>query len=81
MLLGFISLMQLVNVIFQSAFQVSFDTILGYIFAPIAFLMGVPWAEAVQAGGIKPAFLSQSPHSIQSSPNDPNSLKLQLWES
>ncbi|KOP65473.1 pyrimidine nucleoside transporter NupC [Bacillus sp. FJAT-18019] len=52
MLLGFISLMQLVNVIFQSAFQVSFDTILGYIFAPIAFLMGVPWAEAVQAGGI-----------------------------
>ncbi|MFE4573358.1 NupC/NupG family nucleoside CNT transporter [Paenibacillus chitinolyticus] len=52
MLLGFISLMQLVNVLFQSAFQVSFDTVLGYIFAPIAFLMGVPWTEAVQAGGI-----------------------------
>ncbi|WP_408893542.1 NupC/NupG family nucleoside CNT transporter [Paenibacillus taichungensis] len=52
MLLGFISLMELINVIFQSALHVSFVTVIGYIFAPIAFLMGVPWAEAVQAGGI-----------------------------
>ncbi|UOQ92880.1 NupC/NupG family nucleoside CNT transporter [Halobacillus shinanisalinarum] len=52
MLLGFIALMELINVIFLGIFQVSFQTIIGYIFAPIAFLMGVPWAEAVQAGGI-----------------------------
>ncbi|WP_085522733.1 NupC/NupG family nucleoside CNT transporter [Tuberibacillus sp. Marseille-P3662] len=52
MLLGFIALMELVNVIFQSLFDVSFQTVMGYVFAPIAFLMGVPWGEAVQAGGI-----------------------------
>lgn len=52
MLLGFISLMELINVIFLGIFQVSFQTVIGYIFAPIAFLMGVPWAEAVQAGAI-----------------------------
>lgn len=52
MLLGFISLMELVNVIFLGVFDVSFQTVIGYIFAPIAFLMGIPWAEAVQAGGI-----------------------------
>ena len=33
-------------------FNVSFQTILGYIFAPIAFVMGVPWADSVQAGSI-----------------------------
>lgn len=52
MLLGFISLMELVNVIFLGIFSISFETLLGYIFAPIAFLMGVPWADAVQAGSI-----------------------------
>lgn len=52
MLIGFIALMELVNVIFQSVFHISFQTIIGHIFAPIAFLMGVPWEEAVQAGGI-----------------------------
>lgn len=52
MLLGFIALMELVNIIFQGVFQFSFQTVIGYIFAPIAFLMGVPWGEAIQAGGI-----------------------------
>ncbi|MCM3587294.1 NupC/NupG family nucleoside CNT transporter [Mesobacillus maritimus] len=52
MLLGFISLMELINVIFLGVFDVSFQNVIGYIFAPIAFLMGIPWAEAVQAGGI-----------------------------
>ncbi|WP_318617197.1 NupC/NupG family nucleoside CNT transporter [Sporosarcina sp. YIM B06819] len=52
MLLGFIALMELINVIFQSVFHISFQTVIGHIFAPVAFLMGVPWAEAVQAGGI-----------------------------
>jgi CNT family concentrative nucleoside transporter len=25
--------------------------VLGYLFAPIAFVVGVPWSEAIQAGG------------------------------
>jgi len=33
-------------------FGISFQDILGYIFAPIAFLMGIPWADAITAGGI-----------------------------
>lgn len=49
MLLGFIALMELINVIFLGIFQFSFQTVIGYIFAPIAFLMGIPWTEAVQA--------------------------------
>lgn len=52
MLLGFISLMELINVIFLGLFNFSFQTLMGYIFAPIAFLMGVPWSEVVQAGSI-----------------------------
>ncbi|PAV31121.1 NupC/NupG family nucleoside CNT transporter [Virgibacillus profundi] len=52
MLLGFIALMELINVIFLGVFDLSFQTLIGYVFAPIAFLMGIPWAEAVQAGGI-----------------------------
>lgn len=52
MLLGFIALMEMINVIFLGVFQISFQTVIGYVFAPIAFLMGVPWSEAVQAGGI-----------------------------
>jgi CNT family concentrative nucleoside transporter len=30
--------------------QVSLQGLLGYLFAPLAFVIGVPWAEAVQAG-------------------------------
>ncbi|MFD1361891.1 NupC/NupG family nucleoside CNT transporter [Lentibacillus salinarum] len=52
MLLGFISLMELINVMFLGVFNVSFQTLMGYIFAPIAFLMGVPWSEVVEAGSI-----------------------------
>ncbi|ASN06463.1 NupC/NupG family nucleoside CNT transporter [Virgibacillus necropolis] len=52
MLLGFISLMELINVIFLGVVDISFQTVMGYIFAPIAFLMGIPLAETVQAGGI-----------------------------
>jgi nucleoside transport protein len=52
MLLGFIALMEMINVIFLGVFDISFQTVIGYVFAPIAFLMGVPWGEAVKAGGI-----------------------------
>lgn len=52
MLIGFIALMNGVDYVFILTFDVSFQTILGYGFAPIAFIMGVPLAEAVSAGSI-----------------------------
>ncbi len=32
--------------------QLSFQMILGYVFAPIMYLLNVPWTEAVAAGGL-----------------------------
>jgi nucleoside transport protein len=52
MLIGFVSLMAAVNNVFDLVFGITFQEILGYIFAPIAFIMGVPLAEIVPAGGI-----------------------------
>lgn len=52
MLIGFVALMDLINSLFDMIFGISFQDILGYIFAPIAFLMGIPWADAITAGGI-----------------------------
>lgn len=52
MLIGFVALMDLINSLFDMILGISFQQILGYIFAPIAFLMGVPWIDAVSAGGI-----------------------------
>ncbi|MEV3199378.1 nucleoside transporter C-terminal domain-containing protein [Paenibacillus larvae] len=52
MLMGFIALMNMIDYIFNYTFGFSFQSILGYIFAPIAFVMGIPWSEAVQAGSI-----------------------------
>ncbi|MDR4949774.1 NupC/NupG family nucleoside CNT transporter [Neobacillus cucumis] len=52
MLIGFVALMAAINNVFDLIFHISFQEILGYIFAPIAFVMGIPFSEAVQAGGI-----------------------------
>ncbi|ETI66843.1 NupC/NupG family nucleoside CNT transporter [Neobacillus vireti] len=52
MLIGFVALMAAINNIFDLIFGISFQEILGYIFAPVAFIMGIPFSEAVQAGGI-----------------------------
>ncbi|MBA9026619.1 NupC/NupG family nucleoside CNT transporter [Peribacillus huizhouensis] len=52
MLIGFVALMAMINSLFDMIFGISFQEILGYLFAPIAFLMGVPWAEAISAGGV-----------------------------
>ncbi|WP_370221857.1 NupC/NupG family nucleoside CNT transporter [Cytobacillus sp.] len=57
MLLAFIALVALINGIIGFAGGIfgfenlTLETILGFIFAPLAFAVGVPWAEAVQAGG------------------------------
>ncbi|MCY7493688.1 NupC/NupG family nucleoside CNT transporter [Bacillus safensis] len=52
MLIGFVALIAMINGIFTAVIGVSFQDVLGYVFAPFAFLVGVPWSEAVQAGSI-----------------------------
>ncbi|WP_449621782.1 NupC/NupG family nucleoside CNT transporter [Robertmurraya sp. Marseille-Q9965] len=52
MLIGFVALMAGINNVFDLIFGITFQEILGYIFAPVAFIMGVPWAETVDAGAI-----------------------------
>jgi CNT family concentrative nucleoside transporter len=50
-LIAFIALVAMVNGFF-GLFGTTFETILGWLFAPIAFLMGIPWKEAVQVGSL-----------------------------
>ncbi|MEH7526669.1 nucleoside transporter C-terminal domain-containing protein, partial [Bacillus sp. JJ1503] len=52
MLIGFVALIAGINGVFELIFGISFQEIMGYIFAPFALIMGVPLYEAVQAGGI-----------------------------
>lgn len=52
MLIGFVGLITLINMIFTSVIGVTFQHILGYVFSPVAFLMGIPMNEAVNAGSI-----------------------------
>ncbi|MGC6585305.1 NupC/NupG family nucleoside CNT transporter [Paenibacillus sp. Dod16] len=52
MLLGFVALIAMINGIFDMIFGITFQELLGFIFAPFAFVMGVPWKEAVDAGSI-----------------------------
>ncbi|OAB47447.1 NupC/NupG family nucleoside CNT transporter [Paenibacillus antarcticus] len=52
MLIGFVGIIALINGVFSGIFGISFQGVLGYVFAPIAFLIGVPWNEAVTAGSI-----------------------------
>ena len=52
MLIGFIALIAALNALFATVFGISFQGILGYIFYPIAWVMGVPAAEALQVGSI-----------------------------
>jgi concentrative nucleoside transporter, CNT family len=57
MLLAFIALVAMINGLIGyvgglfGADNLSLEMILGYVFSPIAFAVGVPWSEAVQAGG------------------------------
>ncbi|PIJ51608.1 nucleoside permease [Erwinia sp. OLTSP20] len=52
MLIGFIALISGINALFDSLFGISFQGILGYIFFPFAWVIGVPAHEALQAGSI-----------------------------
>ncbi len=61
MLLAFIGLIALINGILGGVGgwfgmpEITLELILGYVFAPVAFLIGVPWEEATVAG----SFLGQ----------------------
>ncbi|MFT8322247.1 MAG: nucleoside transporter C-terminal domain-containing protein [Bacillus sp. (in: firmicutes)] len=52
MLIGFVALMTGIDNLFELVFGLSFQNMLGYVFAPFAFIMGIPGGEIVRAGGI-----------------------------
>ena len=52
MLIGFIALISAVNALFLTLFGMSFQQLLGYVFYPLAWLIGIPPADALTAGGI-----------------------------
>lgn len=52
MLVAYIALMALLNAMFDGIFGMDLTTILGYIFAPVAWLMGIPSNEIITAGSI-----------------------------
>lgn len=60
MLVGYIALIALLNGLVGGFFTLvsggsinwDFQTLIGFVFAPLAFLTGIPWADAVEAGSI-----------------------------
>ncbi|HDZ6573833.1 TPA: NupC/NupG family nucleoside CNT transporter [Staphylococcus aureus] len=60
MLIGYIAIIALLNGIVSNTFSTvsggaiswDFQTLIGFVFAPFAFLVGVPWQDAVQAGSV-----------------------------
>jgi concentrative nucleoside transporter, CNT family len=52
MLIGFIAIISAVNALFSSVFGMSFQQILGYVFYPLAWLIGIPLSDALNAGSI-----------------------------
>ena len=58
MLLAFIALIALLNMMLGGIGgwfghpDITMQMILGYLFSPIAYIIGIPWSEAVQAGSL-----------------------------
>jgi concentrative nucleoside transporter, CNT family len=58
MVLAFVALMALANGILGGIGgwfgqpELSFQQIVGYVFAPVMYVIGIPWAEATQAGSL-----------------------------
>ena len=50
MLIAFVAVVAMVNALMLACFGVSFAEFLGWIFSPLAFVMGVPWDEAAIVG-------------------------------
>jgi len=56
-LLAFISVIAMLNGMLGwlgslMGMELSFELILGYLFAPVAWLLGIPWSEAITAGSL-----------------------------
>lgn len=52
MLIGFIALLAMIDSMFGGIFGMTLTEILGYVLAPLAFVIGVPWADALEVGSI-----------------------------
>ncbi|EXU76343.1 MULTISPECIES: NupC/NupG family nucleoside CNT transporter [Erwinia] len=52
MLIGFIALIAAINALFSSVFGISFQQMLGYVFWPFAWLIGIPAHDALRAASI-----------------------------
>lgn len=60
MLIGYIAIIALLNGLVSGGFSLAsggtikwdFQTLIGFVFAPFAFLAGVPWNDAVQSGSV-----------------------------
>ena len=60
MLIGYIAIIALLNglvsgtfsLLSHGAIKLDFQTLIGFVFAPFAFLAGVPWNDAVQSGSV-----------------------------
>lgn len=52
MLIAYISLMAMINFGVEGLVGMKLEVIIGYALSPIAFIMGVPWHEAVQSGSV-----------------------------
>ncbi|KAB7894897.1 NupC/NupG family nucleoside CNT transporter [Rouxiella sp. S1S-2] len=52
MLIGFIAIIAAVNALFTAIFGISFQQILGYVFYPFAWLIGIPAPDALKAASI-----------------------------
>jgi len=50
-LLAFVSIIHMMNA-FLGIFGTSFEALGGYIFAPVAYVLGVPWEECQKAGNL-----------------------------
>ncbi|MCY0661612.1 nucleoside transporter C-terminal domain-containing protein, partial [Klebsiella pneumoniae] len=51
-LICFIALISAINALFATLFGLSFQHILGYFFYPLAWLIGIPLSDAINAGSI-----------------------------
>ncbi|MGL4205717.1 MAG: NupC/NupG family nucleoside CNT transporter [Aeromonadaceae bacterium] len=52
MLIGFIGLIAMVNYLFDALFGMNFQELLGYLFYPVSWVLGIPSDEAMRAGSI-----------------------------
>ncbi len=52
MLIGFIALISAINALFTTLFGISFQGVLGYLFYPFAWVIGVPADEALKVGSV-----------------------------